>query len=77
MAVEYSIEKENTQIFIDVFLSHQRTVNKGNTIRSNSSTKTLYCPTRGNDDDVQLVYSLGRQERSFYIDDRRFLLGAC
>lgn len=56
MAVEYSTIIKTRKCFHLEY--QQQTVNNGRTTRSKSSTNTLYCPTRGKDDEDELVYSL-------------------
>ncbi len=56
MAFEYSDESKKKDLVQDEL--EYFTVNNGKAIRSNSSTNTLYCPIRGNNDDDDVVYSL-------------------
>jgi len=56
MVFEYSDERKEKDLVQDEL--EYFTVNNGKAIRSNSSTNTLYCPIRGNNDDGNVVYSL-------------------
>ena len=52
MAFEYSTEINAEHLLLLSMALPPLTENRGNTVRSNSSTNTLYCPMRGNDDVV-------------------------